>query len=197
LEGWWLQRLVAGLSQKSPLSINGAEIDAELNNLREQFKSDSLPIYSELRSTKPDISLFSNLVFIKQLRLINISEDRVKRAAMNFYKASVQRSRWVRESLLVNDELEQYDDSLKEEWGIRFDQSKEAMSLSPTDTEYVALGKKVYQWVETEAHIPIRPSCQEYFITRGSYQILADRQQVGWHPEFKSRLVGQCDEENL
>ena len=44
---------------------------------------------------------------------------------------------------------------------------------------------------------PIRPSCQESFITRGTYQMLANRLRVGWHPEFQSRLVAQSAEDNL
>jgi hypothetical protein len=217
LEGWWLQRVVAGINgseltnateeeidsdslehkKQKALKITGREIDAQLDSLREQFKSDSLPIHPEIQSATPDTSPFSNWVFVQQLRLINVSENRIKRAATNFYKASEQRSRWVRESLLVDDDLDHYDDSLKEEWGIHFDQSKDAMSSTPTDAEYVASGQGVYEWVEAKADVPLRPSCQERFITRGSYQMLANRLQVGWHPEFKARLVSQSAGENL
>ncbi len=216
LEGWWLQRVTAILSNKKykPLKdkrnaseisnsdknnntrITGREIDAELNNLREKFKSDSLPVHQEIMHAKPDITPFSNWVFVKQLRLLNLLESRIQRASTNFFKASEQRSRWVRESLLVDDELEQYDDTLIEEWSIQFDQSKDAMPLNPTDSEHVASGMRVYDWVEGKAHIPIRPSFQEHFITRGSYHMLANRLLVGWHPEFKSRLAGQYTEEN-
>lgn len=196
-EGWWFQRVIAGLNGEKTLTITGVEIDAILNDIREQFKSNSLPIHPDIQSANPDVSLFSNWVFVKQLRLINVSENRIQRAATNFYKASEQRSRWVRESLLVDDDLELYDDIIKEEWGIRFDQSKDAMPLSPSGADQVAAGQKVYQWVEAEAHIAIRPSCQEHFITRGSYQMLANRLKVGWHPEFKSRMVAQSGEESL
>lgn len=216
LEGWWLQRVVAGLDgseltdiadmkidsesftrkKHKILKITGREIDAQLVDLRERFKSDSLPIHPEIQSAKPDVTSFSNWAFIKQLRLINVSENRIKRAVTNFYKASEQRSRWVRESLIIDDDLERYDDLLKEEWGIHFDQSKDAMPLNPTDADRIASGQKVYQWAEAEAHIPIRPSCQDRFITRGSYQMLANRLRVGWHPEFESRMVAQSTEES-
>jgi hypothetical protein len=70
------------------------------------------------------------------------------------------------------------------------------MPLNPTDADRIASGQKVYQWAEAEAHIPIRPSCQDRFITRGSYQMLANRLRVGWHPEFESRMVAQSTEES-
>lgn len=217
LEGWWLQRVVAGLDgseltdiadieidsetftrkKHKILKITGREIDAQLNSLREQFKSDSLPIHPEIQSADPDVTPFVNLVFAKQLRLIALPENRIQRAAKNFYKAAEQRSRWVRESLLIDNDLEQYDDILIEEWAIRFDQAKDSLPVDPTSDDQIASGKKVFQWVEAEAHIPIRPSCQESFITRGTYQMLANRLRVGWHPEFQSHLVAQSAEDNL
>lgn len=217
LEGWWLQRVVSGIDgseltdiadkeidseslkrkKQKILKITGREIDAQLNSLREQFKSDSLPIHPEIQSADPDVAPFVNWVFAKQLRLIALPENRIQRAAKNFYKAAEQRSRWVRESLLVDNDLEQYDDILTEEWAIRFDQAKDSLPVDPTSDDQIASGKKVFQWVEAEAHIPIRPSCQESFITRGTYQMLANRLRVGWHPEFQSRLVAQSAEDNL
>ncbi|HNT37345.1 MAG TPA: hypothetical protein PKH07_20295, partial [bacterium] len=96
-----------------------------------------------------------------------------------------------------DNDLEQYDDILIEEWAIRFDQAKDSLPVDPSSDDQIASGKKVFQWVEAEAHIPIRPSCQESFITRGTYQMLANRLRVGWHPEFQSRLVAQSAEDNL
>lgn len=217
LEGWWLKQVVAAIDgseltdiadkendseslkrkKHKILKITGRDIDAQLDSLREQFKSDSLPIHPEIQSAEPDVTPFVNWVFAKQLRLIALPENRIQRAAKNFYKAAEQRSRWVRESLLVDNDLEQYDDILIEEWEIRFDQAKDSLPVDPTSDDQIASGRKVFQWVEAEAHIPIRPSCQESFITRGTYQMLANRLRVGWHPEFQSRLVVQSGEDNL
>jgi hypothetical protein len=213
LEGWWLQQVVAGLDgseltniadkeidsesvKRKILKITGLEIDAQLDALREQFKSDSLPIHPEIQSANPDVTPFATWVFAKQLRLIALPENRIQRAAKNFYKAAEQRSRWVRESLLVDSDLDHYDDQLIEEWEIRFDQEKDSLSVDPTSEDQIASGRQVFQWVEAEAQIPIRPSCQEHFITRGSYQMLANRLRVGWHPEFESRMVAQSTEES-
>jgi hypothetical protein len=76
-----------------------------------------------------------NLVFAKQLRLIALPEHRIQRAAKNFYKAAEQRSRWVRESLLIDNDLEQYDDILIEEWAIRFDQAKDSLPVDPSSDD--------------------------------------------------------------
>ena len=36
--------------------------------------------------------------------------------------------------------------------------------------------------------IRIRPKCQEAFIMRGSYHILANQLKIGWHVDFFDRL---------
>lgn len=196
LEGWWFQRVVAELESDSPQPITGGEMDAELSALREQFKADALPIHPEIKSAAPDVSPFSNWVFAKQLHLINVRETRIQRASKNFYQASEQRSRWVREELLVDNELNDYDDLLTEEWDIRFEQSKDSIASDADDAEQVASGQKLYQWAEAEADFPIRASCPDRFITRGSYHILANRLQVGWHPYFKLLLKTQAGKES-
>ncbi|UJS18771.1 MAG: hypothetical protein L3J17_06875 [Candidatus Jettenia sp.] len=197
LEGWWLQRVVARLDSDRSKPITGQEIDSELMALREQFKLNALPIHPEIQAANPDVTPFANWVFTKQLRLINVGENRIQRAVKNFYQASEQRSRWVREDLLVDNEMDKYDDTLKEEWAIRFEQSKDSMASNANSADKIASGQKIYQWAEAEADFPIRPSCQARFITRGSYQMLANRLQVGWHPDFESLLSPQSEEENL
>ena len=62
-------------------------------------------------------------------------------------------------------------------------------SKNTVDSEKIKAARIIYDWVEKDADIPIRPRCNEPFITRGSYHMLADKQEVGWHVEFRSRLA--------
>lgn len=214
LEGWWFQRILAlidggalasSASREKYLDtdlletpkITGWELESHLNSLREQFKVNSLPINPEIQSAEPEISQFVDMVFAKQIRLLNLPENRIQRAAKNFYRAVEQRSQWVRASLLVDDSLEQYDKRLIEEWEIQFDQATESLSVDSTSDNQIKSGRKVFNWVESEADIPIRPSCQEIFITRGTYQILANRLRVGWHPDFRAIFATQSLEDDL
>lgn len=195
LEGWWITQVVNRLSSSQSKSITGAEFDARLELLREQFKSDSLPIHPDVKAANPDLEPFADWVFSKQLHLIAVSSLRLTRAAKYFYMASEQRSRWVREDLLINNELEVYDDTLTEEWSILFDQTQDDILDPANEDELVSSGRKVFEWVEHKADIPIRKSCTDSFITRGSYHILANQLKVGWHPQFKDRLLEETEDE--
>ncbi len=193
LEGWWITQVVNGLSSSQSKPITSAEFDARLELLREQFKSDSLPIHPDVKAANPDLEPFADWIFSKQLHLIAVSSSRLTRAAKYFYMASEQRSRWVREDLLINSELEKYDDTLTEEWSILFDQIQDDITDPANEEELISSGKKVFEWVEHKADIPIRKSCTDSFITRGSYQILANQLKVGWHPQFKDRLSSETE----
>ena len=195
LEGWWLKQIVGGMNDlQSARAITGAELDARLELLREQFKSDALPIHPDVKMATPDVEPFADWMFSKQLHLVTVNNLRIARAAKNFYKASEQRSRWVREDLLINNELERYDDTLQEEWAVRFDQMQDDISDPATEETLTSFGKKLYGWIESEADIPIRNSCAEPFITRGSFQILANQLKVGWHPQYKDRLTNGAED---
>jgi hypothetical protein len=53
----------------------------------------------------------------------------------------------------------------------------------------IEAAKHLYRWVEADARFPIRPRCTDAFLTRGSYQMLADERRAGWHPDFEARLA--------
>jgi len=189
LEGWWFKRILKHLLSDKPIPILGEELDSQLNELREQFKSDALPIYEDLKTATVDSQLYQDYIFVHQLKLIDIGSKRMASAINNYYRAFEQRSRWVREELLLVGDLEYYEQRLIEEWEIHFETMRENLGEDAVDSEKIKAGRIIYDLVEKEADIPIRPRCNEPFITRGSYHMLADKREVGWHVEFRSRLV--------
>ena len=48
-----------------------------------------------------------------------------------------------------------------------------------------------FKWAEQDANFPLR-TVRERFLTHGSYHILANRYDVGWHPDFLAD-VGEPD----
>ena len=192
LEGWWFRRIikhfVSGSQMESP--ILSEELQDEMIRLREQFKTENLPIDDDLHSLYRSIeaSGYDDSLFVQQLRLIDIGNPRILHAIRNYLKAFEQRSRWIREDLLLVGELGRYEDKISEEWEIYFDRMNDDLGTDATEDAKNQAAKALYAWAETGMSIPIRADCREAFITRGSYQILANQLQVGWHPEFKLRL---------
>ena len=189
LEGWWVKRVISLLTKKSNDGISREEIESEISNLREQFKQENLPIDKDILQATVDESKFRNCTFIRQLSLIDVGNQRIFYAIENYYRASTQRSRWVREDLLHVGELDRYEQRLIDEWKVLFARMLDKLKRSATEKEKIGVGQNLYEWVEFEASIPIRRYVEERFITTGSYHMLANELRVGWHPEFKQNLL--------
>ena len=59
-----------------------------------------------------------------------------------------------------------------------------------TEAEKKEAAKEVLFWAESGiVRSRIKPAVSESFITRGSLHILANQLRVGWHPEFRTRLL--------
>ncbi len=188
LEGWWYRRTITHLVDDKATPILGEEIETETSSLREQFKKNSLPIDDDILRASVDASGYRDRLFVHQLRLIEIGNNRIFYAIRDFFRAYEQRSRWVREDLLLIGELERYEDSLVEEWAYLFEQMRDEVGEEATSEAKKLAANALYKWVETETHPQIRTGVREPFISRGTYHILSDAQRVGWHVEFKNRL---------
>ncbi len=185
LEGWWFGAVIRAMSGASPSAIPVSAIEQRVDELREEFKRDALPV--DFKTVVPSQSVIAELdkrPFVRQLRRIEIGDRRVEFAIRDYYRASEQRSRWAREDLLLDGELEHYEQELTEAWEPRHAAIVEEAE-SGSDEEKVALGQSVFKWAEQDANFPLR-TVRERFLTHGSYHILANRFAVGWHPDFKA-----------
>lgn len=195
LEGWWFQRVLGHLKRLPSEAIRSEELDAKMEELRAQFRDDNLPIDPDLMSVDVDAAHFIGHVFVRQLQLIDLKSRRLLSAMRQYYRASEQRSRWLREGFLLVGELNRYDQRLGEEWQLRFDQMGEELGGAATDVVMLEAARDLYRWAEQDAVFAIRRAVDEPFVTRGSLQILADQQRVGWHPHFLDRLNALLGEE--
>lgn len=192
LEGWWFRRVLRQLTDTTGTQrIGSMELDAEMSDLREQFRQDSLPIDDDLLQFDLDeatAAAHQNSPFVFQLNLILAAKQRIAAAIRDYYRAFEQRSRWMRDRLLLQTELGQYEKRLLEEWELVFEAMRNELGDDAADNAKAAAARSVLTWAERTT-IPIRASVTEPFVTRGSLHMLADDGRLGWHPEFRSRLV--------
>lgn len=193
LEGWWLRRVITQLTASSEARIASVEIESEMSELRDQFRQDSLPIDGDLLDFVLDdvtTAAHQQYRFVKQLEIIDVGRRRVANAIRDFYRAYEQRSRWVREELVVTLDLSRYEKRLAEEWENVFDAVCDEVGESASDDEQKVAARSVLQWAE-RASIPIRPGVTEPFLCRGSLHMIADEGRIGWHPDFRQLLIDE------
>ena len=189
LEGWWFGQVVDQLAGISSNPILCGIVRGKIDDLREQFRVDALPI-DTFDVDNADVSV-DERQFVIQLREIGVGSDRINKAIMDHDRTFAQRSRWLREDLLDDLEINHYERRLIDEW------EREVLALKDEDETWQSseenllqqFGKRVFHWADRDANFPIRPLVSELHITRGSYHMLADQRppRVWWHPHFHER----------
>lgn len=187
LEGWWFTRVLEHLTKTND-SIPSKEIDAEIDVLREQFKDDNLPIDRDILNFTINKSAYADRNFVKQLEIIESSNERIFLAVKHYYRAFEHRTRWATDDLFIPDELDQYEDILVDEWKTGFDRMKEKLGKTAAEEMKKECARTLYHWIETHVNEPIRPGVTHPSICKGSYHMLSDKGLVGWHPDFETKL---------
>lgn len=188
IEGWWFVRVNEHLQKKDNGKILSEEIRAEIDDLREQFKRDDLPIAKDILRFEADESHlieYKDYNFVCQLKAIEIEAQGILFAISDYYRAFTQRSRWVKSDLIDIGALDDYERRLQEEWKRRYGIMCRQLGENAAKKEKIKAAQQLYEWVEIGTLPLIRPKCMESFVSRGSYQDLANQCKVWWHPDFK------------
>lgn len=187
VRGWWGRRVrehLIGFWNDKVDGIDLLELEATINAARDRMREEDLPVLYDL----DDVPLSgAEATFVKQLRMIALHDQRIAIAIQDHNRAFFNRSYWQRESLLRVGELGAYDERLKIAWRRHF--LPEAVD-SPVLNDATAVDDARARYIKLEgSSLPrIRGDVSEEFIATGSLHILADRLEVGWHPEWVDRL---------
>lgn len=190
IEGWWLRRVLRQLTDATQDRIGSVELEAQMADLREQFRQDALPIDEDLLAFTLDDATraaHEDSTFVKQLAIVKAGKRRIAAAIRDYYRAFEQRSRWIRDDLVVGLDLHNYEKRLCEEWELVFEAMRDDVGDAATDDAQEQAARSVLAWAERTT-IPIRPSVTEPFVSRGSLHMLSDEARIGWHPDFRARL---------
>lgn len=190
LEGWWFRRVIRQLTNGSQERIGSIEIETQMAELREQFHQESLPIDEDLLDFSLDDATeqaHAQHSFVKQIEIVAAGKRRVASAIRDYYRAYEQRSRWLREDLIVGMDLRRYEKRLIEEWETVFEAMKDELGEASAEDAKKSAARSVLAWAERAA-LPIRPGVTEPFLCRGSLHMISDDGRIGWHPNFRELL---------
>lgn len=190
LEGWWYRKAIEALSSNTPIFITQSQVRSFIVSVCQEYSDENLPIDIFDIDTLQEGDLSDDeKVFLEQLKLISLGRHRMQTALRDYYRAFKQRANWVRNDLLYVDELEKYEQRLIDEWEHIFAAMEDDLAEynGIAEDEKVKAGRLLFSDIEKK-DIRIRPKCQEAFVMRGSYHILANQLKVGWHIDFRDRL---------
>ena len=184
LEGWWFAQVVACLSAPEAHAISLLALRAKIEEIASAFRTSELLINPDaLAVSKEDLSASDNRIFVKQMRCVDVAEESVELAKLDYYRATAQRSTWARENALLDGEAARYDADLVERW-TRERLARESSGKPVSEDDKKSFGRDLFHWA-SRAQRPFR-NRHEQWLCSGSYQILADTVTVGWHPDHNT-----------
>ena len=134
-------------------------------------------------------------MFVRQLELIRLGRGRIRLAQECHYRAVAQRSHWIRSRLLDLSELDEFELKLIGEFREKAAVVHEGIDPKSGNDE-IRAGQNLYSWSQVDAiNFPalyLRPNLQLPYLTRGTFQMLADQLRVGWHPEYSTKLASSA-----
>ncbi|MEG0030705.1 ABC-three component system protein [Acinetobacter sp.] len=187
LEGWWFSKVIEKMtgSLKDPLIVR--DISAKLQQISEQYFVDNLPItFDELTQDQVDITSYldNDFLFVQKMKHISIRDTQLQRSIFDFFRAYNQRVEWLKSNLVTSEEISKFEKKLIDEWE-RFKDDQYFDDEEITQPELLKIGRAIFSWAQN-TNIFIRPKVTEQYVTRGSFHILADKEDdlIYWLPKL-------------
>jgi hypothetical protein len=190
LRGWWHKRAIAHLdavARHQNDRITSAELEEQLLEIADSLRDENLPIdVLDMPQPSDEEVSESDRIFVEQLRLVAMSSERLRKCIYDHNRAFAQRSIWQRDRLLEVGELGRYDQELKEAWERFF------LPVGEDDiadeAEVLRLARERFAELDRSDLAPIRRDVRQGFVARGSLHVIADRLEIGWHPDWLNHL---------
>ena len=195
--GWWFRRGVDMLQSGTKQTISKTAVNNYIQACRDQIRAEALPdeFYEKVEIDDTALEESKDKTLVKQLSLVDATKREKKTAISDYKRAYGQRSKWLRDGRVAQQEYDSFDANLQEEWQSRFDMMLDDTE-DQTEDERKKAGHAFYRenYVAPQYQLPLFRNNASLYITKGSYQMLSNVKTIGWHPDYKE-LLG--DDETL
>ncbi|NVN09758.1 hypothetical protein HUK84_01095 [Nguyenibacter vanlangensis] len=186
---WWDRQVVYSLCKKRPQFISRGELQEYITELIGDIEHDRLAADFETIAHPSDYQPDGMLT--RQINLVDGKSHDLTKAIREEWRARQQRSKWVNDRPNMAAIIATYDHILKEYWSDRHAEIVESCE-DLEDAEKRSKGLGLLRWAHNDAPTTVRPIVPGFeapYYVRGSYQVLAIDQEVGWHPDYATLLA--------
>lgn len=135
-------------------------------------------------------TLSSAPLFVRQLKMIEADIDTTTRAASDYLRSSADRTKWAADGLIFEGSVDEYRETLKQ----RYSHVRGEVGLTHSTLEPPKLGLLVYHKCCQATPVPLQGRVvPDHFMT-GSFNDLANRNEIGWHPAYLKFMKREPEE---
>lgn len=186
--GWWLKQCIELLSNTGKTEIKDSDLQGAILSIIETLKQDSLPDSFVLDTIENPFNEYEKHLFFKQLKLIAIGNRSLLKAVNDFRKAYGQKNKWLKDGLILPDEIDKYEQNLYDNWQRLFVIVADNYDGSDNSLELMEAGRDFYNEFIARSHPSIRPNYSSTYYPIGSYHMLADEKRIGWNPNYENLI---------
>ena len=125
-------------------------------------------------------------LFVRQLNIVDMPHNLIVRAISNLLQSSADKTHWAEKGLIVGESLVQFDKDLTAQYQLK---KLEIDDVNAGDAPEVR-GRLLYSRCVSQASKLEGRELPSHFVP-GSYNDLANRFKLGWHPNFVFLLADQ------
>ena len=184
----WADRCIR---KKVPAEINVAEFR---RNFHAFVQKNNLAGYLPSFSTVPTEDAAKAVIlgrptFVRQLRLIEATEEQQVRAVSDYLRSSADKIKWAEQGLVFDGSFSDWEDSLLR----RYSAIRGEVNDLLTDRTEKVLGRTVYNRCSI-LEVPLDSRSVPAHFTHGGFNDLANRRRLGWHPRYQMMLDEEDDQ---
>lgn len=173
------------LRSKKPAALLAGDFQ---KTIRDFIRHTQLPTLELFATEPPDSTVVkgtfaSRPTFIRQLELIEISENHMLNAVSDFLHASSSKAKWGCVGTLLPESLDQWNDTLCRRHNAIHQKGK----ITNSHLAATAQGAYVY-WECLNLNVSLDSRAVPNYFVSGCFNDLADRKVLGWHPQFEALL---------
>lgn len=187
---WWDEQALAMLQGKLQRVDVGAA-QAAIADIRDQFTCESLPTLIDLHDVDAGTvaAEYRMHTFVHQMKWVAYPPLNLQKAIVDYYRAYTQTVRWLDEDLIGVAELTRFEAELVDEWEREFEWMLDSLDEDSDEATKQKAGKELLRQLLAQTGITVRTRYNDPFFARGKRHMLADTGQMGWHPEFQTRIA--------
>lgn len=173
------------IRRKAPALLGVAEFRRNFHAFVQQNNlAGYLPTFTAAPSEDAAKALLtSRPVFVRQLQLIEASQEQLIRAASDLMRTSGDKVKWADQGLVFDGTFEDWEDTLLRKHNAAQSEVQDTYSEKTQEVQ----GRIVYNRCAA-MDVPLDSRAVPGHFTHGGFNDLADRRKLGWHPKHQILL---------
>ena len=127
--------------------------------------------------------------FVRQLDIVDADIETKSRAASDFLRTASDRTRWAEEGIVFEESMDAYDDGLMR----RHHNLRDELGITQKGLSDKERGRLLYVRCCDAVPPPLEDRVVPIHFMPGSLNSMADRNLIGWHPNYET-VLGEEDE---